>query len=434
MYQKGQAVKLSTNFKSTEFDCKGSGCCKTTEIDPELIVYLQNIRDHFGKAVHISSAYRCAVHNKNVGGATGSRHAKGQAADIYINGVAPVEIARYAETLGILGIGLYETDADGHFVHIDTRKTKSFWYGQAQEQRTTFLESAKIDTTKINTAKANPEYIWSFFKSKGLNDFAIAGLLGNLFAESNLLPINLQNTFEKKLGMTDAEYTAAVDQGIYNNFVKDSAGYGLAQWTYYSRKEALLEFAHAQKKSIGDLYMQLEFLWNELQAYKSLMKKLNNADSVRSASDAVLHDFEAPADQSESVEIKRESYSQDYYNKYAVCKHTETKVTNMKSATCIDGGYTGDKVCVKCGETIAKGALVAKLDHSYILTGKVDATVTQGGYTGDNVCSRCGHTVKGAVIPKLNPIVVTPVDDEVQITIKKSWIQKLVDWLLTLLK
>jgi hypothetical protein len=145
-YTKGTAVKLSTNFQSNEFDCKGKGCCSSTSIDSSLVMYLQNIRSHFGKAVNISSGYRCATHNKNVGGATGSRHAKGQAADIYITGVKPKEIAQYAESIGILGIGLYETDKDGHFVHIDTRTTKSFWYGQAQEKRTTFID--KVETPK----------------------------------------------------------------------------------------------------------------------------------------------------------------------------------------------------------------------------------------------------------------------------------------------
>lgn len=56
------------------------------------------------------------------------------------------------------------------------------------------------------------------------------------YAESGLMPNNLQNTYNNKLGKTDAEYTAAVDNGSYGNFVKDSAGYGLAQWTYWSEK------------------------------------------------------------------------------------------------------------------------------------------------------------------------------------------------------
>jgi hypothetical protein len=103
--------------------------------------------------VNISSGYRCATHNKNIGGATGSRHAKGQAADIYINGVQPIEIARYAEQIGILGIGLYETDKDGHFVHVDTRTTKSFWYGQSEESRTTFQEKVKPTPSASSTGE-----------------------------------------------------------------------------------------------------------------------------------------------------------------------------------------------------------------------------------------------------------------------------------------
>ena len=153
-YIKGTKTKLSTNFSSNEFDCHGSGCCAQTEVDEKLVKYVQAIRDHFGKAVHVSSGYRCSVHNKNVGGATGSRHVKGMAADIYIDGVAPVEIAKYAESIGILGIGLYETSKDGYFVHIDTRTTKSFWYGQAQEKRTTFggIVPQKQDVgTKVET-------------------------------------------------------------------------------------------------------------------------------------------------------------------------------------------------------------------------------------------------------------------------------------------
>ncbi len=152
-YTKGTATQLSKNFKSTEFDCHGKNCCLTTLVDEDLINILQDIRDHFGKPVNVSSAYRCETHNANVGGATGSRHKKGQAADIYINGIAPTEIAKYAESKGVLGIGLYETDKDGHFVHIDTRTKKSFWYGQAQEKRTTFGGTVTQTVSKIELPK-----------------------------------------------------------------------------------------------------------------------------------------------------------------------------------------------------------------------------------------------------------------------------------------
>ena len=98
--------------------------------------------------------------------------------------------------------------------------------------------------------KTTPEKIWNFLKSKGLSSCGAAGLMGNLYAESGLNPQNLQNSYEKKLGHTDASYTAAVDNGSYGNFARDGAGYGLAQWTYHTRKAALLEYA----KAAGNLY------------------------------------------------------------------------------------------------------------------------------------------------------------------------------------
>ncbi len=159
--------------------------------------------------------------------------------------------------------------------------------------------------------------IWDFLKSKGLNDYAVAGVMGNLTAESGLKANNLQNSYNKKLNISDEDYTMVVDEGAYPDFVTDKAGYGLAQWTYWSRKQALLDFCKATKTSIGDLTMQLNFLWKELQGYKSVMSVLNTATSIKQASNAVLLDFERPANQSELVQNKRAEYGKVYYDKYA---------------------------------------------------------------------------------------------------------------------
>lgn len=168
------------------------------------------------------------------------------------------------------------------------------------------------------TGKNNEEKIWNFLVGKGLSKAGAAGLMGNLFAESALNPKNLQNSYEKKLGHTDDSYTAAVDNGSYNNFVRDSAGYGLAQWTYWSRKQNMLEFARAAGKSIGDLEMQLDFLFKELsEGYKSVLTVLKTATTVKAASDSVLLNYERPADQSNTVKTKRAGYGQSYYDKYA---------------------------------------------------------------------------------------------------------------------
>lgn len=132
-YKKGDSQKIAANFRAREFDCRGMGCCSETPIDEKLVQYLQQIRTHFGKPVYLT-AYRCKTHNNRTpNAAPNSRHLYGQAADFYIEGVAPAEIAKYAESIGVNGIGLYDT-----FVHIDTRENKSFWYSHAQEYRATF--------------------------------------------------------------------------------------------------------------------------------------------------------------------------------------------------------------------------------------------------------------------------------------------------------
>lgn len=192
-YKKGQATKLSNNFSSTEFDCHGKGCCEVTYVNPKLVEYLQKIREHFGKPITITSGYRCYTHNKNVGGANGSRHTKGDAADIVVSGVSPREVAKYAESIGVKGIGLYETQADGYFTHIDTRDSKSFWYGQKEEPRTTFggtttttnnstTSSSSIATNKITVSLptlqigAKGKYVKML---QALLEISIDGFFGN---------------------------------------------------------------------------------------------------------------------------------------------------------------------------------------------------------------------------------------------------------------
>ena len=129
---KHSTEQLSTNFKAREFDCK-CGRCSRTQIDTKLVEYLQIIRNHFGTPITITSGYRCPAHNAEVGGATKSKHALGQAADIQVKGVEPLEVAKYAESIGIKGIGLYD-----NFVHIDTRTAKYFWRGHNEQYTTTF--------------------------------------------------------------------------------------------------------------------------------------------------------------------------------------------------------------------------------------------------------------------------------------------------------
>lgn len=125
---KKENKKLSENFNSREAHCKGKGCCSKTKYDGDLVAILQRIRDHFQKPVYINSWFRCPTHNKKVGGGSASYHLTGRAADIRVDGIDPLVVAQYAESIGVLGIGLYD-----NFVHVDTRSKKFYWKGHDEK-------------------------------------------------------------------------------------------------------------------------------------------------------------------------------------------------------------------------------------------------------------------------------------------------------------
>ena len=123
--------QLSPNFRVREFACKDGS--DPIFVDDELVALLQKIRQHFGKALTITSAYRTPAHNTACGGAAYSQHLYGRAADFKVSGVGPDTVAAYAETLlpNRGGIGVYPPKAGraGGWVHVDTRPEKSRWRG-----------------------------------------------------------------------------------------------------------------------------------------------------------------------------------------------------------------------------------------------------------------------------------------------------------------
>ena len=183
----------------------------------------------------------------------------------------------------------------------------------------------------------NGKAIWDRLYAAIQNPYGVAGVMGNFMAESSLRANNLQNSYEKSLGLTDEQYTAAVDNGTYTNFVHDSAGYGLYQATYWSIKESLLNYARANGKSIGDRDMQVDhFLKMMKEQYTAIWKVLTMAKTVREVSDAVLLKFERPADQSEAVQVKRAGFGEEFLAKYGATQVTPVEdrpETEQLSAT-----------------------------------------------------------------------------------------------------
>lgn len=175
----------------------------------------------------------------------------------------------------------------------------------------------------VNDKYSNNEVqIYEALIEAGLNTAAACGVLANLYAESGLNPMNLQNSYESSLGYTDESYTYAVNNSTYMNFAKDSAGYGLAQWTYSARKKALYNYAKSKLVSIGNLSMQIEFLIMELQGGSgysdfaevwSMLEAIPNTPvGAYNAAYNFCRDFENPAG-GESTYISRAETAVDTY-------------------------------------------------------------------------------------------------------------------------
>lgn len=149
---------------------------------------------------------------------------------------------------------------------------------------------------------SDKEKLIEIYKSKGYNLAQIAGIMANHYKEAAYNPRNLQQNGERKLGMSDDEYTAAVDNGSYSNFVKDGYGYGLVQWTHWERKQDFYKYMKKRGLSVGDMQGQIDFMFKEMaySSYSAFVKVLNAASETEQGAYDVAYSmckvYECPAD------------------------------------------------------------------------------------------------------------------------------------------
>lgn len=165
----------------------------------------------------------------------------------------------------------------------------------------------------------------------GLTPIAACGLGGNMYCESTM-----QSNIAQR-GMTalsDAEYTAAADAGTID-FVHDAVGYGLCQWTYYTRKQNLLEYSRRYGTSVGDETMQVKFCLEEMRTeYASLWSYLQKTQSLYNAAAQVCIEYEKPAVNN----IKdRASAGNNLYMQYGTELEKLLEVPEVDPLAAIDG-------------------------------------------------------------------------------------------------
>ena len=226
--------------------------------------------------------------------------------------------------------------------------------------------------------------VWNYFLNKGFTPQGIASMMGNMQIESKFIVNNLE---DGKLPYTDAQYTAMVDNGSYTNFVYDSCGYGLVQWTYSVFKQDLLKLCRSRGKSIGDLSCQLDQLYLHLQSEK-LLNTIKNATSIDEATLYFMNKFEKPSEEAKrKTKDDRIKYAKEFYKQFTTSKGGN----GMKYST-----SNPPLVCMQTNSTCYKGT--SKMQVKGVLwhsTGANNTTIRRYVQPSDN------DPNKGALLAKI---------------------------------
>ena len=172
---------------------------------------------------------------------------------------------------------------------------------------------------------------WFLYGAIG-NHYGVAGLMGNLFVESHCCPYELEthesqfdycwNYTQDNIRTLSNAHDFGVQSygGYYRNGVWYTAkGFGLAQWTWWQRKEELYNWNYNGKDHtyLGDMERDAQFLVYEMyRDYRSVWDTLVNATSIREASNKVLFDYEAPSDVGQAQQDARARYGQLIYDDF----------------------------------------------------------------------------------------------------------------------
>lgn len=139
--------------------------------------------------------------------------------------------------------------------------------------------------------------IYNLLRGYGLSEAGALGMLGNWECESGCEPYRVQGDYQSSRAISKA-YVAAIEGGLSTRekFAKDQKGFGLAQWTYFSRKDMLWEVWKQSGKHIDSVELQVDFAMRELQGeYPGLLSFLKTSEAIWDCTDRICREYERPA-------------------------------------------------------------------------------------------------------------------------------------------
>ena len=189
-----------------------------------------------------------------------------------------------------------------------------------------------------------PEYIYQQLRLAGTTKAGACGVLGNVQAESAFRPNNLQDSYNSLLGISDEEFVRRVDSGDTAIFMTENLGFGLAQWTYPSRKQKFLSYMRSKGVSIANEKAQVEFMIREfMEDFATMWSLICTSEDLYECTDKLLRIWENP--QVKNYTERRNNASSWYakvnsleanVSKTETPKETTTNKTNTSKADAIN--------------------------------------------------------------------------------------------------
>lgn len=131
----------------------------------------------------------------------------------------------------------------------------------------------------------------------GMTMAGACGCAANVGPESAFRADNVEDTYNNRMGISDAEYVRQVDAGVRDFLAPNSGGFGLCQWTSRDRRKALYDYLKGHGKSIADVDGQIQFMCREMRAsYPYVWNILTSTDDPYKAGYEMCKRFEIPAD------------------------------------------------------------------------------------------------------------------------------------------
>ena len=157
------------------------------------------------------------------------------------------------------------------------------------------------------TGNTDQDKVYNYLIGAGFSPVGAAAIIGNLHQESGCHPNNVQNG----MGYSDEDYVNGIKNGTISreSFINDGRGFGIAQWTYPTRKAKLYDTLGPE--NIDSLDGQLQFMCNEMG--EGLTNTMKSATDINSATTKFHNSYERSADKSMSA---RQGFAQDVYNTY----------------------------------------------------------------------------------------------------------------------